>query len=354
MKATKILIIGLIFLPFISSGQYDNGLLDHTFFNRLPSARAEAMGKAYCSVDGDLNTAFFNPAGIATIKGFEFNLNYAKPFYMWEEAIFSFSSIGYSINKYLILSAGRHYFSSNEPLLTFDTNDNMATFIPYNVNYNLTVASQPIKNLFLGININLYSWYFDHETKPYTLYFDFGAIKKFEFQNSPLFKHSVNIGTSITNFSFSRLNYNLFDKDYSDQLPVITRFGANYQLTIDKHWLSDSLKTFKILAQAEYQLLLNSEDHSGIRTGAEIVLFDILSIRGGYFNTKYKISQNNYNLVNDFTYGFGLQLPLNKLTKIPLLISYDYTSLPQITNPNPVFDVGNYTSNNFKINWIIK
>jgi hypothetical protein len=42
-----------LLIPIIYFGQYYGGFLPQFFFGRLPSARAEAMGKSYAFVDGD-------------------------------------------------------------------------------------------------------------------------------------------------------------------------------------------------------------------------------------------------------------------------------------------------------------
>ena len=68
LKTIKLsVILFIIVFPAISFGQYDNSSFQDMFFGRLPNARAEAMGKAYASIDGDISSVFFNPAGTATI-----------------------------------------------------------------------------------------------------------------------------------------------------------------------------------------------------------------------------------------------------------------------------------------------
>jgi outer membrane receptor protein involved in Fe transport len=89
-KMKKLVLYLLIITPFASFGQYDYGFLQEIFFGRQPSARAEALGRSYAAVDGDLTTIFFNPAGTATLKGLEIDGSYAAPyFYPKKQSIIS-------------------------------------------------------------------------------------------------------------------------------------------------------------------------------------------------------------------------------------------------------------------------
>jgi len=55
----KFSIAFLVFIPLLSMGQYNDGLFYPFYFGRTPNARAEAMGKAYASINGDLNATFY-------------------------------------------------------------------------------------------------------------------------------------------------------------------------------------------------------------------------------------------------------------------------------------------------------
>jgi hypothetical protein len=356
MRAIKISTIGfIILLPVIAFGQYNNGFFDRTFFEKLPSARAEAMGKAYNSVDGDLSSVFFNPAGIASIQGLVLDGNYAARYQFQLIETTRFNSIGYKINDYLILALSRNYYSYGNDVPIQDSNLNPIDFFePYNVIHSLTISSQPIRNLFLGLNANLFCWYFGQVQKPYTLYFDIGVIKKFDILKKANSNQSANIGASITNFNFAKSTSHFKGFTSVSDLPVITRYGANYQFTFDRHWLFDSLNTLQFLMQGEYQMLLNSDYHKGYHIGSELILFEILSLRIGYYNEKeHTFPPENYVMISDLRYGFGVQIPLYKLSIAPFIISFDYLSLANPSIPNPMIDVGYFTSFNIRFNWIM-
>lgn len=350
----SILIVQLL-LPTLLFGQYKY-FESEMFFGRQPSARAEAMGRSYSAMDGDLTSVYFNPAGVATLKGIELDGSYATPNYSLGKATYKFLSLGYKFNKYIVAGLSVNHFSlEKEIAFTDDYGNPNYTFIPYTSNYSLTLASQPIKNLLIGMNTNLFIW--NPVKKNFTaLNFDFGMIKKFELVNGKKYKHSINLGTSIKNFNYSKVKINYAGSKSEEALPVIVKYGANYQITFDKHLLIDSLKTLRLLVHGEYQDLLNSNYYTTSRIGGEIMFLELLSVRAGYFKEKvenYGYPDKNMSEVSAFTYGFGLQIPLHKLTKLPLNINCDYTNLPQPSYSKIYTQWDNFQVYNVRLNWMM-
>jgi len=305
----------IFILPNISFGQIDNFFIQNYFFQRQPSARAEAMGKGYSAMDGDLTSIFFNPAGIATIKGLEMNGSYSDLKRFPDRDRYTFGSVGFKLNDYLTVAVSRN----RKRFQSFNSFSHFS-------NYTLTLASQPIKNLFLGLNAN----YFHLESSTLNaFYFDFGAIKKFELKQLERSAHSVNLGVSITNFNFGKVRAEDAGTVYTSNLPVITRYGVNYQYILKNSILNDSLNAFQFLLQAEYKTLLNSPSFSGIHTGAEFNFSELIALRMGYYRELIYGPFYNYNFIRkSFTFGLGLQLPLEKMTNLPWNLSFDYTRLP--------------------------
>ncbi len=121
--------------------------------------------------------------------------------------------------------------------------------------------------------------------------------------------------------------------------------------------LVDSLKPLGFLFQVEYQKILYSNLYSGIQMGGEITFLELLSLRSGYYDlhvNDYGNPTQNQNRLSSFTYGFGLQVPFYKLTKLPLRLNLDYTSLPQPPYSRTKTDLANFNSINLRIIWMIK
>ncbi len=352
MKKNVLLLLAI--LPFAASGQYYYGFLQETFFQRQPSARAEALGKGYSAMDGDLASVFFNPAGIAGIRGIEVNGSFATPYYSLENAQYHFISAGVKLHDYLVVALSRNSFNYGEPITFTDLNGTeLYTYVPRNLNYTLTLASQPIKNLFLGLNTN-YLVLNPADQEVGVVFLDFGAIKKFEWLQKNGARHSVNLGASLTNLNYSEIDFGENSFIPPAGLPVITRYGLNYQLTSGRQGLVKKLKSFSFLWQGEYKMLLNSDFHAGFHTGAEFRLMEVLALRLGYYSEKledYGFPDMNKNRLRAFTYGFGLQLPIGKLTRIPLHVAFDYASMPQEDFTHLMRELENFNVYTLRLIW---
>lgn len=330
------------------------------YFNRQPSARAEAMGRGFASIDGDLTASFFNPAGIASIRVIESNVSFAKSNYNLDSTKYTYFNLGFRINQYLTLSFSnftnickQRYFNvfENNHYTKNYLNDKLTT---------LTIASEPLKNLYIGLNINDINVEC-YQDRRQTKYLDFGLIKKFEFDSLKRFKHSINIGASVTNFTNTKANDLDVNIPIKHSLPVISRYGLSYRMSYQNPTLLSNLKTFQLLAQCDYNQILNYKFRNGIHTGIEFTIFEMLVLRGGYFNEKiddygYGYEALKLNYYKGFTYGFGLQIPLSKLTKMPIFISLDFINQKQLYYSISMFqkdNYGNFHTINLKINWTL-
>jgi hypothetical protein len=355
----KFSIAFLVFIPLLSMGQYNDGLFYPFYFGRTPNARAEAMGKAYASINGDLNATFYNPAGLSNITGLEVTGGYASPFKLLHDSYFLQAGAGYRLNQFLQFSVSSVQFRNDNVILT-DIEGNILDERNMSIkNYTLTLASEPIERLYVGLNMNYFlcDLAFDNPLK--TVYFDFGLIRKFILSKNMASKHSASLAVSISNLNSAKASGRAFnDIDLDESLPIIARYGANYQFSLDKNMLFPNLTTIGFLAQAEYQDLWNSGYHSSMRYGGEIRLLEILALRAGYYTehiNDFGYPEANKDKIEDFTYGFGLQVPLDKLTNIPLRINFDFASFPQTTSSHNISDSewDNFTAYNLKVNWII-
>ena len=272
----------------------------------------------------------------------------------------NYFGLAYNFNKYLTVGLSRNQVNYGMMLLRSTENPEGtgdSGIVAHSI-YTLNIASQPIKNLLIGVNLN-YMVYNVISENPKTLFFDFGVIKKFPFQQNSSFQQSINIAANICNLNNSKMtfentNNSVAISEYSYDLPVITRYAANYQLIYKNHLLNDTLNILEFLAQAEYDDLLNSDYQTSYHFGSEVKLLEILSLRAGYYHKKiddYGNPTYQKDNISSFTYGFGFQLPLCKLIKLPLNLNFDYTSQPEITNSKITSDSGDYNSYTFRLNW---
>jgi hypothetical protein len=347
----------LILFPILASAQYVDKNAWGLFFGRVPNARAEAMGKAYASVDGDLNATFYNPAGLSNISGLEIAGGYARPFGIIDDSYFLHTGAGYRLNQYLQFAASNTQFTIRDLTLTdLEGNELDKGNISTNI-YALTLASEPLERLYVGLNMNYFRFDALSASHMSAWYFDLGLIRKFMLLENEVSSHSISLAMSVTNVNSAEANGEFIDREVNEILPVIARYGANYSFTLNKNFLLKNHQTLAFLAQTEYQDLWNSPYHSSLRFGGEITLLELLAIRAGYYNEKIDDlgSVNNKSEIEDFTYGFGLQIPLQKMANVPVQINFDFATFPQTRySNNPLgADWEKFKAYNLKIIWLI-
>lgn len=315
-------------IPLISFSQNGHRFESAFFLGRQPSAAAEAMGKAYVSLDGDLGSIFFNPAGIARIEKTQIYNSYTPPpAYFTLKGFYLFNSLNYRISPYLNVALSRFRFNVGE-------NDFHQRL--YDEKFTATIASEPFKNLLLGFNANYFNWTPRPGTATHPVFFDFGFIKKFPIGRQKKQQY-INAGASVSNFTKASTTAHFSDFDVKYYLPIISRYGLSFNFSFGKRSFFDSGSTIQVLVQSDYQLLLNSKYKQGIRLGGQFTIFDVLSLRSGYYQENddiYNLPEENKRSIASFTYGGGIALPLYLWTKIPVKICFDYTILPQV---NPTY-----------------
>ena len=339
MRLFSVLVFSV--LTITSFAQYEPGYLPEFFFGRQPNARAEAMGKSYASIDGDLGSIYFNPAGIATIKTIEINTSYTPPGYYLTKGYYTFYGLNYKVHKYLQIALSQFQFNLGKTQVA------NANTTPYTERKTFTISSEPIKNLLVGLNTNYFIWQPGIDKTSKAIFFDFGVIKKISIHSKKRSQQMLSFGASISNVNYAttKATFNNITETY--RLPVITRYGANYVSEFGKVHFIDSVSLVKILIQSEYQVLLNSIYRSGIKFGAEMMLINILSLRAGWYKEKvsdYGFPNANKDNIAAFTCGAGLYIPLHSFTKLPIDIQFDFTSLPQVSYSKDNTDLANFNT----------
>ncbi len=247
--------------------------------------------------------------------------------------------MNYKVHKYLQIALSQFQFNFGK------TQFANATTTPYTEKKTLTISSEPIKNLLVGLNTNYFIWQPGIDKSSQALFFDFGVIKKISIISKKRNPQMLSFGASISNVNYAttKATFNNITEKY--YLPVVTRYGASYVSEFGKVHFIDSVNLVKILIQSEYQVLLNSTYRSGIKFGTEITLLNILSLRAGWYKEKvfdFGFPNANKDNIAAFTYGAGLHIPVQSFTKLPIDIHFDFTSLPQVSYSKDYTNLANF------------
>ncbi len=362
MKKT-ITIFAVLFFTGVfcdSISQTYNGTFQELFFGWQQGARAEAMGRSFASVSGDALSYSYNPAGMASLEGLNLSGSFAGPYYLLDTAKYNYFSASYKIKKYGTVGFSRDYFTYGYDVIVTDEFGNVTgKYEPHVTNFRLTLSSEVIKDLLVGINLNLLQERYgsdisignERSGNNDVFYIDLGVIKSFNIQSMKM-NHKINIGSSLININSAEYGT---DASQGDKLPVILRLGASYVLSVKDKSIVKKLNSYNVLVNAEYEDLLNSKYYGGFHSGLEFTFLEMLSLRGGYYTRE--IDDNCINCkdkLSEFTYGFGLNIPVRQLSDshVPLEVNFDYINLKQpsyITNKD---DWNNFHVYTIRVNWI--
>ena len=363
MKSFNSLLFIFLCIPIYFYGSDYQDYQFQFFFGRHPSAKSEAMGRTLVASNDGAFTAYYNPAGSHFIKGINFAFSHASPYYLLTKANYTFYGLSWNIEKLGTIGINQFRYSDGENAIwttDFDPTSGSKYFVPSTSLTAFNYSRDIWKNLAIGINLNIFSEkIIDNKTfKTYPL--DLGLMKQFLFSGQKDISQQIGFGLSIKNVLGSSVNYEspvVVGPAEKKVLPIILNIGSSYQVYLQRTDYFPDLYAMGITLQVEYQDVLNYDYRSGFKMGSEISLFEILHWRMGYYTIGLNSNPvNGKKRLEDFTYGFGLLLPVNKLLKhgIPVTISFDMTKLRQPSYIIYFDDWENFSVYSFNVSFILK
>ncbi len=363
MRTLKILITALaifiLSIPGIVSAQSTvyHGAFENHFFGWMPSARMEAMGKGFVGVSGDPHSYFVNPGAMGTLEGLNLTAGFANPYYLLRDAKYNNFSASYNFENIGVIGISRDY-SDWGKIEYYGQTGSIIESTPKNYNYRLTYSREITDEFYAGINLNLFGFdsdVFGLRTEGSSVLAGIGVLKRINIFDAPKgdIQMDASFGASLFNVTSSKLDLS----NQKEVLPVIVRVGGSYQLGVSIPGTPWNSKFLNILYAIEYQNVLNGEDYDGVKTGLELTLFELLSLRGGFYSLGLRdqsACSNCKGKIQEVTYGAGINLPLKNLgiTNIPAEFRFDLAVMPhpsQVNNPED-FDFGDYRVFNFSAN----
>ncbi len=279
-------------------------------------SRPLGMGEAFTAITGDINSIYYNPAGLGTVR-------YPVLSLMHQELILDsrFDNLSVAIPVYdgfLGLSNSLFWVP---PFDRIDIEGNTSGTVKY---YNASgTAAYGISLGFMEVGLGIKYVYQKIDTLSiHSAAADIGVLKRM-YMYSPF-------DAPTRNFSVGLLLQNFGTRALDSPLPRTIRLGAAYSPT---KWLTLSADMIEsaITASDLYDFTYGFEESFRINTGAEFTYLDLISLRAGYrFNDagtysfgmgfNYQVQQVNFNVdasysdtgifgpVYSFTVSFKLML----------------------------------------------
>ena len=303
------LFVALNMLLLVCSAAYTQNST-YAFLLSDVGARSAGMAGSFVSMRNDVNTIFYNPAGIATVTQPEASFGYLKNLLDINSGYVSYAQNLSDIGK---IGFGINYVNYG----TFDETDELAnkigTFTAGDLDMSVGFATELQENLYYGVVAKfIYSSIADAASSAIAA--DFGILYVIPGANP------VSIGASIRNMG-TQLNPYLTTRE---SLPLDMSVGATIKpehlpllLNLDFHQLNETQNNF----------VSHFEMYS---IGGELTLSKELRFRFGYDNERRTdLSLGTNSGLAGFSFGGGIALQT-------LRFDYAFTSLGKIGSLNSI------------------
>lgn len=268
-----IIIFNLFINNNISADATLIGTTSNNFLKILIPAKPSSLGEAYIALSDDINSIFYNPAGLGKSMQTELSFTHVEWFQdVRYESLnfllpFTFGNIGCSLNLLNISPMDKTLSTS----LTTYTKE--YDFTPFSFSGIISYAKEFGDNLFIGSNLKIINYTIDSNVEngaAFSFLIDIGLIYDMPFikgfSSALVFK---NIGSSTKFISENFMQ------------PIDMRAGISY-----------SMDFLSLEADIDYPM----DNDLNFYLGGEIYLFDILSLRAGYKG----------GTINQPTFGLGV------------------------------------------------
>jgi hypothetical protein len=280
-----------------------------------PGARANGMGECYVAVAEDATAAWWNPGGLAFVKGRNLALMHSQLVPdLASDVYYEFLGYANEIQDLGTLSFSLVYLTYGTSVATNTLGEVLGDFKSWEASGMASFAMPLRENL--GVGLSMKFIHADLAPDDFTLERLDGTGSSFAVDAGVLWKipsKKVNLGFSLTNMG---PDIAFIDQEQSDPLPITARGGVAFTPVADE--ISNLILTFD-LEQSLVWLVSsasNTRRSEIYHVGAEYRYVNLLAGRLGYI----------YDQDGDFkaaTYGLGF-IYKNKL-------SLDYANVPQAT-----------------------
>ncbi len=326
----KCLLIAFIALNMSNLyAQYD-GAFSLLYFSRQPSPKSEAMGRTgVTSTDGH-HFAFYNPALLSLTDKIAMNISYiSKPDAISNQPFYYQVSVSHKFDRFAI-GLSRFLYNDGRDAVQTDMNGNIVSrFRPILTMNTLSLSMEAMRTLYVGININLLTERYLVKNGKNVFPIDLGVLKVFELHRNETISSKFIIGGSL--YNINRSNFRYHSGGQKNELPQLLRLGGTYQFSASFGSMFEKLTTLSGVFSSEFQDVLNSKRHNGFSFGGQLSLYEIIQLRSGYYRTELPELSSYYSGVDrsKITYGIGCNIPIYKLSNLPINVTLDYAKMSQ-------------------------
>jgi hypothetical protein len=295
----------LLLALFLSNAYAQNpnlGTSGAKFLNIAADARSAAMGGAVVGLTDDVNSVFWNPAGIAHLERSAASFSYMRWFDMFD---YNAAAVSFNVEGWGTFAASVAVFTMDKMEITTETDPNGTGryYDAQDMAIGLSYARFLTDRFCVGITAKIVNQRIWNENAS-GVAFDVGTQYRLDFQNLTIAMKMSNFGADLQ-YDGEDLNVTY---DNSSDLPLNRLTPA--RLVTDPYPLPltfqvgigfDIFTTEFMKAKGAIDAVHPNDNKERVNTGIEFSFFDRLFLRGGY---RFKYDQES------FTLGAGANIPL--------------------------------------------
>ena len=328
-----------------------------------PNARADGMGEAGAGLSEDVSAVFWNPAGLAFLKGQEVSLTHSPwlPQLGLSDLFYDFAAYRLYLPELLgTISASITYLNLGEFVITENDPTPLGTFKAYEIAFTAGYATRVFEDLGLGINLR----YIRSSLAPFDVQgqgregvadgisFDIATMWKPSSLLLPLvgdIGNALSLGVNFSNLG-PKLTY--IDADQADPLPTNLRVGLGIKIFQSQYNNISAIVDFsRILVRRHpfdtttqkskkpdefYEAIFSSWYDAGFKkvtigSGIEYWYGDpkLIALRFGYFYEHPKYGNRKF-----LTYGAGIRYDV---------YGFDFSYLSAVEENHPLAETLRFT-----------
>ena len=243
-------------------------------FLLLPiGARASSLGQAMASVDSTVDAAWWNPAGLASLKGAQIALHHSQSLIGNSEAL----ALTFGAFKYGVLALTANLLEFGGGIVTGPDSVPAGEIFPRNVGLGASYAARVGPHIRIGATYRVIQFRFDCSGECPSLPSKLASTASVDIgaQAALPTRIPVIIGVSLRNAG-TRLQIN-DSRNATDKLPTRLQLGASGRYRLPKRLADDAVLLVALDLLDEFPL------HRPLpRAGAEFVWEKTVFVRGGY------------------------------------------------------------------------
>ncbi|MCB2200690.1 hypothetical protein KQI63_14895 [bacterium] len=323
-------ILLLLLMPASSTFARWDGSTGTLFtMTRLPSPRAQALGKLSVSLADDPLLMATHPAQLGFVSTAGVSYSHSQPYGIkWggqirpTESYFAWLPLESRTFGKIAFGAAYNWTDFGENTITDETGAYLGTSHDYEELASVSLAGLWDKRTSFGA---AFGYRANHLTgrgagqEKKEIVGDAVTVTLSALHRIPYrvgFVHgNIHLGATAINLNEPKIIYD--DPHNGDQMPLLLRAGPGIVMRVDELNLEVGL-------YSELQTVYEASERSGYKYGTEVTLHDFLTVRFGRFVENIDPNLYSYDQLDQQTWGGGIRLPLEWIAPdFPLAIQFD-------------------------------